>query len=176
MGKAKLNIPMCAALVLLFLTMLSIHLTSGLYARYTAAAEAGDSARVAKFDVSAVVDEAITLDCTEGDMTAECKIAVTNDSEVAVSYSVTIVFNEVLNGTDLIVKLDDQYMSTSDNRTFTVSNVGTLEPNAGALNPNSHTLFLELQHWPAVTRHVEGKKAAKWDLGFKVRIDAQQID
>ena len=30
MGKAKLNIPMCAALVLLFLTMLSIHLTSGL--------------------------------------------------------------------------------------------------------------------------------------------------
>lgn len=176
MGKAKLNIPMLAALILLFLTMLSIHLTSGLYARYTAAAEAGDSARVAKFDVSAVVDEAITLDCTEGDMTAECEIAVTNDSEVAVRYSVTIVFNEVLNGTDLIVKLDDKYMSTSDNRTFTVSNVGTLEPNAGALNPNSHTLFLKLQHWPAVTRHVEGEKAAKWDLGFEVRIDAQQID
>ena len=36
MGKAKLNIPMCAALVLLLLTMVSIYLVSGLYARYKA--------------------------------------------------------------------------------------------------------------------------------------------
>ena len=51
MGKTKLNIPMCAAVVLLYLTLLSIHLTSGLFARYTTTVTASDSARVAKFDV-----------------------------------------------------------------------------------------------------------------------------
>lgn len=47
--KAKLNIPMCAACVLLCLTMISIHLMSGLYAKYTTSAQGGDFARVIKF-------------------------------------------------------------------------------------------------------------------------------
>lgn len=45
----KLNIPMCAACILLCLTLISIHMTGGLYAKYTATATGGDSARVVQF-------------------------------------------------------------------------------------------------------------------------------
>lgn len=85
MGKAKLNIPMCAALVLMILTMISIHLTSGLYARYTTTATASDSARVAKFDVyvSATYDQLVSILIQPGE-DVEKYFAVENKSEVAV--------------------------------------------------------------------------------------------
>ena len=50
--KAKINIPMCIACVLLCLTLFSFYLCGGLYAKYISTAYGGDSARVAKFDVS----------------------------------------------------------------------------------------------------------------------------
>ena len=46
---SKLNIPFCAGLVLLCLTLFSMHLTSGLYARYVTSDSAEDAARVIKF-------------------------------------------------------------------------------------------------------------------------------
>lgn len=45
----QLNIPMLIACVLLCLTMISIHMTSGLYSRYVSTGEGSDSARVIKF-------------------------------------------------------------------------------------------------------------------------------
>ena len=47
--RIKPNIPIIAALVLLYLTILSTHLTGGLYARYTTTAAGTDSARVIQF-------------------------------------------------------------------------------------------------------------------------------
>ncbi len=46
---AKVNIPMCIASFLFCLTLISIHLTSGLYAKYISSASGNDSARVIKF-------------------------------------------------------------------------------------------------------------------------------
>lgn len=46
---AKVNIPMCIASFLFCLTLISIHLTSGLYAKYISSASGGDSARVITF-------------------------------------------------------------------------------------------------------------------------------
>lgn len=46
---AKINIPMCIASVLLCLTLISIHLTGGLYAKYITSSSAEDSARVITF-------------------------------------------------------------------------------------------------------------------------------
>lgn len=46
---SKLNIPFCAGLVLLCLTLFSMHLTSGLYARYVTTDSADDAARVITF-------------------------------------------------------------------------------------------------------------------------------
>ena len=67
MGKqnTKVNIPMCAALVLLLLTMISVHLTSGLYARYTSTASGSDSARVAKFHVVSDQPQDVQVNCWE---------------------------------------------------------------------------------------------------------------
>lgn len=47
--KAKMNIPMCVAMVLLCLTLITTHMMCGLYARYIARASGEDSARVAEF-------------------------------------------------------------------------------------------------------------------------------
>lgn len=47
--KAPCNIPMTLACVLFCLTLISIHFTGGLYARYTTSDTASDSARVATF-------------------------------------------------------------------------------------------------------------------------------
>lgn len=46
---AKVNIPMCIASFLFCLTLISIHLTSGLYAKYITSASGNDSARVIAF-------------------------------------------------------------------------------------------------------------------------------
>lgn len=46
---AKVNIPMCIASVLFCLTLISIHLTSGLYAKYISSASGSGSARVIAF-------------------------------------------------------------------------------------------------------------------------------
>lgn len=48
-ARAKMNIPICLAGVLLCLTMFSFHLSSGVVARYTTTASGTDTARVIKF-------------------------------------------------------------------------------------------------------------------------------
>ena len=48
-ARAKMNIPMCAACILLCLTMFSVHLSSGVVARYSTNTDGADSARVISF-------------------------------------------------------------------------------------------------------------------------------
>ena len=168
MGKAKLNIPMCAALVLLFLTMISVHLTSGLYARYTVTATGSDSARVAKFDVTGNGSGAVTVDCKDSDNTGEYSITVTSNSEVAVRYTITVTFEESLSATDLTATLDETTLI--DNK-LVLSD--TLAPNAGA---KVHTLKLDMTNWSSVSKRVDGAATAAWTLNFNVNIDVQQVD
>lgn len=47
--RAKMNIPIVLACVLLFLTMLSVHFSSGIFARYVSRADGQDNAKVASF-------------------------------------------------------------------------------------------------------------------------------
>ena len=46
---AKVSMPMCIASLLFCLTLISVHLTSGLYAKYTTSVSGNDSARVITF-------------------------------------------------------------------------------------------------------------------------------
>ena len=46
---AKVNIPMCIATLLFCLTLISVHFTSGLYAKYSVSDSGSDSARVISF-------------------------------------------------------------------------------------------------------------------------------
>ena len=167
MCKAKLNIPMCAALILLFLTMISIHLTSGLYARYVATATGSDSVRVAKFDVTGSGSDAVTVDCRDSDNSGKYLITVTSNSEVTVRYTITVTFEESISATDMTVMLDG---SPLNGNKLVLTN--TLAPNA---DPAPHTLTFLMTNWSAVSHHTTGATASK-TLNFHVNIDVQQVD
>lgn len=90
LGKLNSIIPRLAA-ILLMLVLVTTSIVSGRYARYTASATANDSARVAKFSVTQTANfigdgtQTKTLLYGQDNM-----ISVTNDSEVAVRYSIEI--------------------------------------------------------------------------------------
>lgn len=89
----KLNtILMRTVAVLLMLVLLSSGIVSGRYARYTTRQTMEDSARVARFSVteeSSLFSESVPVQIIPGG-TATNDIAVANDSEVAVRYTVTV--------------------------------------------------------------------------------------
>ena len=89
--KTKMNIPMYLAAILLCLTLFSFYLCGGLYARYTTSDSGEDAGRVARFDVSedgAYFSKNLLIETAPGRV--EREIVVTNNSEVAVAYTVTI--------------------------------------------------------------------------------------
>lgn len=177
MGKPKLNIPMCAALVLLLLTMISIHLTSGLFARYTSSSSGADSARVAKFDVK-VTGPAENVLC---EVTAlhpgGITFTVENKSEVAIEYSIRVKINEAA-GCGVLVLLDSDEgkrleFEAGKEAEKKYSNVGQLEIGSEA---TSHSLTFEPLDWTKITSGVEGAASELLEQAFTVYIDAVQID
>ncbi len=110
--KRKFNIPMCIACVLFCLTLLSIHLTGGLFAKYTTAGDGEDSARVATFDVkitegSMAFSENFLLEIVpnENAPVAVGSLTVANNSEVAVAYTITV--ENITQNIPLIFKVGD---------------------------------------------------------------------
>lgn len=188
MGKAKLNIPMCAALVLLFLTLVSIHMTSGLYARYVATATGTDSARVAKFDVAASLDkEELIIDCaTTTTKSGDYIITVQNNSEVAIGYTlkVNLVSKEdgiTPVGTDLAVsfaekengKVIDSLDSVDATKTMTFTRTNNpLAPNQS----RDYVFTFKVTDWTSITGKVTGQKEFNWDFDFNVQVRTQQVD
>lgn len=82
-----------AALVLVCLVMLSFHMMSGLFAKYTATGQSSDSARVAKFDVAVTGPESdnVNISYTEtGEGSGTYAITIVNNSEVAVEYTLQL--------------------------------------------------------------------------------------
>ena len=175
MGKAKVNIPMCAALVLLLLTMISIHLTSGLYARYTATSTASDSARVAKFDVKGSGSGDLTVTSVSNE-SGSYTLTIENDSEVAVEYDIGVTFNEAIDSSMLEVTLNNASGTLSaDRKTIVFAGKETLAPNAEAV---TKTLTFQVLKWDFVTGKTadnRGKTVNK-SLDFTVNITAEQID
>ncbi len=120
----KANPALRIAAVLLCLTMFSFYMMSGMFARYTTSGRAQDDARVAKFKVSEVLKKgnqtaqtiALTLD--PGEPNGEYAIVLTNDSEVALKYTIKVT------------QVGDLPL------TITPANngVGEIEPNGGEKN------------------------------------------
>ena len=185
MGKAKLNIPMCAAAVLLFLTLLSIHLTSGLFARYTTTVTAGDSARVAKFDVDVTADiNDITVDCAQSD-SGTFILTVTNNSEVAVNYVIKIKQPGSVDGTDLYLTKDDEKDQTGqlwkftpdENNVYTFTIKEKLDPVGGTTCQREHKFSFGVYSWHTVTEDANNSPPTyNWDLDFNVDVVATQVD
>lgn len=83
---------LCLAGVLFCLTLFSMHLTSGLYARYVARGTSGDRAMVAKFSIeqTGTIDRFIAVDVCPDFTSQTYTIALENNSEVDVAYTVHV--------------------------------------------------------------------------------------
>lgn len=88
---AKGNILMYTAAVILCVTLLSMHLAGGLYARYTTGKGDSNSAKVAAFNIEqeGTIFETIEAGVTPG-TTKSAELIITNNSEVAVEYTLTV--------------------------------------------------------------------------------------
>lgn len=92
----RMNIMLRIAALLLVLFLVSLHLVSGLFARYTSTADGSDGARVAKFQITESLISNDTLSTTTvatsvvPGVPCEVKIDVSNSSEVAVTYEITV--------------------------------------------------------------------------------------
>lgn len=85
------NIIMTLATILLCLTLISSYLTAGMYARYVSSDSSSDSARVATFRVTETgnLTRSFAAELIPGE-TYIIPINVANESEVAISYTITI--------------------------------------------------------------------------------------
>ena len=164
MNKVKFNIPMCMALILLFLTMLSIHVTSNLYARYTVSSEGSDSARVAKFDVTAEVQP---MGGEQGLFT----VSVKNKSEVAVRYNIVVSFTAPMSvamdwGTSQKPAENTNFVTFSDAK-------WVLAPGTES---KQHTLKFSMVDWSYVTEKAKNVESYEKAIYFSVRVTAEQIN
>lgn len=140
----KINIPVIAACILLCLTMISMHMVSGFYAKYTVESVSGDTARVAKFDITEnikeleipieIVPNTIDENGVKGRHVVE--INVKNSSEVAAKYSLNVI-----NHTKNIEGLEFKLYNASLNEQALPNLEVTLPPNDGT----THIYYLYVQ-------------------------------
>ncbi len=144
--------------------LLSAHLVSDVAARFKTEASGSDSARVAKFSVSAVVSEGQENDfaLSFDKQTATYRFKVSSDSEVSVGYDVILEFPaNVPEGVKITI---DDKIATVDGKICTIYNVGTFS--AGNYGEKEHTMKIEVSLFDEDS-----------DLdGIKVTIVASQID
>ncbi len=89
------NILLCAAGVLFCLVLISVHLTSGLYARFTTRAQGADSGRAAAFYASASADEEgpLSVEILAGDASVGAfPLRVENLSDTTVRCDIVVQF------------------------------------------------------------------------------------
>ena len=109
--KAKVNIPMCIACFLFCLTLISIHLTSGLYAKYISFASGSDSARVITFG---------DLTLTEtGDFYEEGKLMIIPG--VDLTKDVTVDFAGSETAAYVFIEITPAEWQTIDGQTFSIN-------------------------------------------------------
>ena len=112
--KTKMNIPMCLAAILLCLTLISIHLTSGLYAKYISSASGNDSARVIKFGELTLTEE--------GDFYEGNKLMIIPG--VALTKKATVSFSGSESATYVFVEIMPTGWSATDDVTFALLSNG----------------------------------------------------
>lgn len=170
--KAKMNIPMCAAGVLLCLTLFSMCLTSGLYARYTSKDFGSDAARVAQFSVNlnGADNDLIRINVGQGETSGSYIFYIENDSEVAIRYDVILTFTTEI----------PQYVSVMLNGKTGVANgtqilfedVGTIAPNAAEARNDISFIVNDVESFS------DGASGNSHDnnLNFNAEVKCVQID
>ena len=168
----KLNTMLKLAGILLCLVLVTIHLASNLYAKYTSSDSGSDSARVAAWDVEAsgtnasnVKIDLATAATDNSTVSNTYKVTVTNKSEVASNYDIIVVFDKALSD-EITLKLDGgaKTATTTDDKEFVFSNVGQL----GVGNTSAtHTLSFTANY---------ANVDVDYSYKFNVKVDFEQID
>ena len=164
MDKMKLNIPMFTALILLLLTMITTHMTSGLYARYVATSSGGDSARVAAFDVSSQLT-------ADSEVNGKYTLTVSSASEVAVEYKIVVTFDAPMS-----VALNDGTPQTRPAGENTVTFTNEDWKFAPGTHSAEYTLQFAMADWTYITKTVTNEQEASQTIAFSVDVVAEQID
>lgn len=156
-ARRKRNIPMTIAGVLLCLTLVSVWLMSGLYARYTTSDSASDSARVAAFvfDVSDT-NNTHMIDISgiqkPGDTETYAFIVKNSNgsaiSEVSETYTITVALNGSMPLTATLNKADSDLFTVSTTATGSGSNstTGAFTPGNSSANRDTYALTVT---WPS---------------------------
>ena len=177
--RAKVNLPICLAGILLCLTLLSVRLAFGIFARYSTTASAEDDARVARFDVDITGETQNPVFAYGTAAGNACTITVVNRSEVAVRYDVIVTLDAAA-GTS--VQLDG-VGGAVDGTTTTFAGVGALAANAGAENAKTHALSFRMdwstlttEDWAALTGAETIGTVISTPLNFTVTVNVAQVD
>ena len=89
----KPNIVLYVAGILLFLTLLSLHVTTGLYAKYVSSSSVNDSAHTASFYIKAsgkLVSRTLKIDNIIPGEPIQKELNIENKSEVKIKYTLTV--------------------------------------------------------------------------------------
>ena len=161
------------AVYLAFLLVAALAFTGASFASYKTVATSSDSARVARFVVTAIPEtnqsENLTLDSSNP--RAEYKFTVSNTdangvNETATRYDVVVTFPQELTDVTLTLKNGNKDITgtTTDNVTYTFKDVGTFA--AGTKQNDTLTLT-----FTAGTDAASGS----WS-NIKITVNAEQVD
>ena len=125
---------------LLFLIVISLLVLSSLYAKYSVGQSSTSSARTAAFSVIGASESgtSVAVDCSTPPYSSDYAFSITNNSEVAVDYSITVSFRETIPSW-ITVKLDGVAGVQSGN-TAIFANAGSFAPQNST---NHHTLTFQ---------------------------------
>ena len=174
MPRAKMNIPMCIACVLLCLTLFSMYLTGGLYARYISRDEGEDFARVAEFSVDISSDtENVEIRVEQNQTNDSFSFSVYNYSEVSVGYSVLLTFNKDI-PSYVDVTLNGKVGTKPDgaDNMLLFENVGALAPNG---DKNDNTILFLVNSIDDFLSGASGQYH-NFVIDFTAQVKCEQID
>ena len=168
---ARRRLPL--AVYLAFLLVAALAFTGASFASYKTEATSSDSARVARFVVTAIPEtnqsENLTLDSSTP--SAGYKFTVSNTdangvNETATRYDVVVTFPQELTGVTLTLKNGNKDITgtTTDNVTYTFKDVGTFA--AGTKQNDTLTLTFAANADAA---------SGSWS-NIKITVNAEQVD
>ena len=160
-------IMMRIAAVLFVLTIVSVYLLGGLFARYVSTGQGGDSARVAGFDVEVNGPDGVEI--VYAQELEDYNLTVINNSEVAVTYNVKVLVDKL--DFEIGVKLGEKLLSTKGETEVDFGNIGSLAPGKTGVHP----LTFEVVNWNQFT-HLVDEAHREETVGFTVYIDVVQVD
>ena len=168
---ARRRLPL--AVYLTFLLVAALAFTGASFASYKTVATSSDSARVARFVVTAAKSEGqredLTLDSANTSATYTFTVSNNKDgkvNETATKYDVVVTFSKELTGVTLTLKNGNKDITgtTTDNVTYTFKDVGTFA--AGTTQEHNLTLTFAANADAA---------SGSWS-NIKITVNAEQVD